>query len=81
MPDHLVYAYGVRREVAGFPAEIRRAAQLAILELLDDPVPPEAKPFTEGIGHANYELSTEHATIYYLVIDGIIMITKVLPGT
>ncbi|SEG92372.1 hypothetical protein SAMN04489712_13331 [Thermomonospora echinospora] len=81
MPDHLLYAYGIRREVAGFPAHIRRAAELAILGLLDDPVPPHAKPFIEDLGHASYELPTEYATIYYLVIDDTVMITKVLPNT
>lgn len=70
MPDHLWLPASVRafiRDIAD--DELRRAVKLALVELADDPLPPEARSFRpdgEEIEDA-YELDVDLVTIFYTV--------------
>ncbi|TDD64430.1 hypothetical protein [Actinomadura rubrisoli] len=82
MPDQLIYPYRLRMQVAGFPPNIRDAANLLIMSLLGDPVPPDAKPFVEVAGHSSYELSNDLVTVYYTVLgDDTVAVNVVHPNT
>ncbi|MFD0685485.1 hypothetical protein [Actinomadura fibrosa] len=82
MPDHLVFTYRLRMQVAGFPPNVRDAANMLIISLLGDPVPPDAKPFVEVAGHAAYELSNDLVTVYYTLMgDDTVVISVVHPNT
>ncbi len=69
-------------QVAGFPPNVRDAANALIMSLLNDPVPPEAKPYVDSPDHGSYAISDDHATVYYsLVGAGTIVISLVHPNT
>lgn len=70
MPDHLWVPGSVRAFVRGLADdELRKTVNLAIMSLIDDPVPPGARPF-EADGdeiEGAYEIDIDLLTVFYTV--------------
>jgi hypothetical protein len=71
MPDHLWVPASVRDFVRGLSDDLRKATNLAIMALQDDPLPPDARVFRAGGEEIKgcYELDIDLVTIFY-VVDG-----------
>lgn len=83
MPDHIWLPDSAKKLLRELPWSYRSATQLAIMALLDDPIPPDARAFYvegEQIPDA-YELDVTGRegiiTVYYVVSDAHIMIQVV----
>lgn len=82
MPDNLVLTYRVRMIIQGLPPHLRDAANLLVVSLLTDPVPPDAKPFLgEWPGPDMYQLSTDLITVYYTVSANDVVIGLIHPNS
>lgn len=80
MPDHVWVPDSVRATLRQLPPEFLKAARLAIMMLVDDPIPPDARPFADLPGA--YELDVDGVvTIYYVATDRDIMIQAVRPNS
>jgi hypothetical protein len=75
LPDHLWVGDIGRTQIRALPDELRKAARLLIMTLLDAPVPPEASEY-EGVADA-YRISAFNITVYYSVIGEDVMIWQV----
>lgn len=70
MPDHLWVPASVRAFIRGLADdELRRTIRLTLMELTDDPLPPDARVFrADGEEIANaYELDVDLVTVFYTV--------------
>jgi uncharacterized membrane protein (DUF4010 family) len=70
MPDHLWVPASVRAFIRELADEgLRKTVNLAVMSLVDDPLPPDARAFrTDGDQVENaYELDVDLITIFYTV--------------
>jgi hypothetical protein len=82
LPDHLLFPDSLRMQIAGFPPNIRDAANLLIMSLLGDSVPPDAKPFAELSKYPSYQLTNELVTVFYSLLgDDTVFVNAVHPNT